>query len=64
MAEVISEMLYTEVMALDRRLQETAQSLDELVTFMRETNRELTEGRERTEALKRRLFGNRLEKLG
>ncbi len=64
MAEITNEMLYTEVMALDRRLQETAQSLDELVAFMRETNRELTEGRERTETLKRTLFGNRLEKLG
>ncbi|CAN7385586.1 hypothetical protein LJR098_003266 [Rhizobium sp. LjRoot98] len=64
MAEITNEMLYTEVMALDRRLQETAQSLDELVAFMRETNRELTEGRERTETLKRTLFGSRLEKLG
>ncbi len=64
MAEVTKEMLYAEVLELDRRLQETAQSLDELVTFMRETNRELAEGRERTEVLKRTLFGNRLEKLG
>ncbi|WP_421873359.1 hypothetical protein [Pararhizobium sp.] len=64
MSKVTNEMLYAEVVELDRRLQDTAKSLDELVAFARETNRELTEGRARTEALKRTLFGNRLENLG
>lgn len=64
MGDVTKEMIYAEVVELDRRLGETVSSLEELVSFMKETNRELAEGRARTEALKRTLFGNRFETAG
>ena len=63
MGDVTKEMIYAEVVELDRRLGETVSSLEELVSFMKETNRELAEGRARTEALKRELFGNRFENV-
>ncbi|MDO9417124.1 hypothetical protein [Pararhizobium sp.] len=63
MTDVTTEMIYAEVVELDRRLGETVGSLEELVSFMKETNRELAEGRARTEELKRTLFGNRFETM-
>ncbi|WP_349434526.1 hypothetical protein [Pararhizobium sp. A13] len=64
MGDVTKEMLYAEVVEPDRRLGETVSSLEELVSLMRVTNRELAEGRARTEALKQALFGNRFETAG
>ncbi|MBW9062064.1 hypothetical protein JNB71_01925 [Rhizobium herbae] len=64
MGDVTKEMIYAEVVELDRRLGETVSSLEELVSFMKETNQELAEGRARTEALKQALFGDRFDRAG
>jgi hypothetical protein len=64
MSGVTKEMIYAEVVELDRRLGETVSSLEELVSFMKETNQELAEGRARTEALKQALFGDRFDRAG
>ena len=64
MAEITNEMLYAEMLRLDERTQETLQSLQDLVGFMRETNRELSEGRVTTDALKKKLFRNRFDRDG
>ncbi|CDZ35773.1 hypothetical protein [Neorhizobium galegae] len=64
MAEVTNEMLYEEMLKLDERSKQTLESLEELVSFMKETNRELAEGQARTEALKKELFGDRFDRYG
>jgi hypothetical protein len=64
MAEITKEMLYEEMLKLDVRSQRTLEALEELVSFMKETNRELAEGRAKTEALKKKLFGNRFDASG
>ncbi|MBT9372380.1 hypothetical protein [Rhizobium sp. CSW-27] len=43
----------------DERSRELAESFDELVRFMKVMNRELAEGRAKTDALKKTLFGDR-----
>ncbi|SFB38739.1 hypothetical protein N7E02_26280 [Aliirhizobium terrae] len=64
MSEVTKEMLYEEMLKLDARSQRTLEALEELVLFMKETNRELAEGRAKTEALKKKLFGDRFGASG
>ncbi|RWX75475.1 hypothetical protein EPK99_17380 [Neorhizobium lilium] len=64
MAEITNEMLYAEMLKLDERTKETLQSLQDLVGFMKETNRELAEGQARTDALKKKLFGDRFDRDG
>jgi hypothetical protein len=64
MAEVTNEMLYEEMLELDERSKQMLESLEELVSFMKETNRELAEGQARTEALKKKLFGERFDRYG
>ena len=64
MAEITNEMLYAEMLRLDERTHETLKSLQDLVGFTRETNRELAEGQARTDALKKKLFGNRFDRDG
>lgn len=64
MTEVTKEMLYEEILKLDARSQRTLEALEELVSFVKETNRELAEGQAKTEALKKKLFGDRFEIRG
>ncbi len=64
MAEVTREMLYEEMLKLDRRSQKTLEDLEDLVAFMKDMNRELAEGRGQTEALKKKLFGDRIDANG
>ncbi len=61
MAEVTNEMLYDELLKLDQRMQKSLESLEDLVTFMRDMNRELAAERQKTELLKKKLFGNRFD---
>jgi len=63
-SEITNEMLYAELLRIDERLTATIEDLQDLASFMKEANRELNEGRARTEALKKALFGNRLEVVG
>jgi hypothetical protein len=63
-SEVTTEMLYEELLKLDARVAETQAALDDLVIFMRDMNRELAEGQAKTEALKRKLFGDRFDRQG
>lgn len=60
MAEVTNEMLYDELLKLDQKLERNLENLQELVSFMKDMNRELAAGRQKTELLKKRLFGDRL----
>lgn len=64
MAEVTKEMLYEEMLKLDAHSQRTLEALEELVLVMKETNREVAEGRAKTEALKKKLFGDRFNASG
>lgn len=63
MAEVTNEMLYDELLKLDQKLERNLENLQELVSFMKDMNRELAAGRQKTELLKKRLFGDRLATL-
>ncbi len=62
--EMTREMLYAELLKLDERSRDMAESFDELVRFMKEMNRELAEGQARTNALKKALFGSRFDQQG
>lgn len=62
MAKVTQE-IYEELLKLDAKVERLTESLEETVTFMRETNRELAEGQAKTEALKQRLFGDRFKRM-
>lgn len=62
--EMTREMLYAELLKLDERSRDMAESFDELVRFMKEMNRELAEGQARTDALKKALFGSRFDQQG
>lgn len=62
MAEISNELLYEELLKLDARLQEFEQEMQETLTVFRETNRQLSEGQARNDALKKRLFGNRFDR--
>lgn len=62
MAKVTQE-IYEELLKLDAEVASLAESLEETVAFMRETNRELAEGQAKTEALKQRLFGDRFKRM-
>jgi hypothetical protein len=61
-AEVTNE-IYEELLKLDARLQELVDEMQETVAVARETSRQLAEGQARNDALKRRLFGNRFDKM-
>lgn len=61
MDTITNEMICEEMLELDKRLQETLKELQELVSFMRETNKELAAGQAKNDALKKKLFGNRFE---
>lgn len=63
MAEVTNEMLYDELLKLDQKMERNLENLQELVSFMKDMNRELAAGRQKTELLKKRLFGDRLATL-
>ncbi|ATU91337.1 MULTISPECIES: hypothetical protein [Phyllobacterium] len=63
MGTITNEMIYEEILELDKRLQETLEDLQELVSFMRETNKELAAGQAKNDALKKRLFGDRFESI-
>jgi hypothetical protein len=60
--EITKEMLYAELLKLDERSRDTAESFEELIQFMKEMNRELAEGQAKTDALKKALFGNRFDR--
>ncbi|MCY1668840.1 hypothetical protein [Rhizobium sp. SL86] len=62
--EMTQDMLYAELLKLDERSRELAESYHELVVFMKDMNRELAEGRAKTDALKKALFGNRFDRQG
>ncbi|UVC10802.1 hypothetical protein IHQ71_09585 [Rhizobium sp. TH2] len=62
MAEVTQE-IYEELLKLDEKAERLAESLEETAAFMRDTNRELAVGQARTEALKQKLFGDRLKRV-
>ncbi|CAN7388987.1 hypothetical protein [Rhizobium sp. LjRoot254] len=62
MAKVTQE-IYEELLKLESEVAGLALSLEETVAFMRETNRELAEGQAKTEALKRKLFGDRFKRM-
>lgn len=64
MAEITNEMLYAEMLKLDEQTKQTLESLEDLVRFMKDMNRELAEGQARTDALKKRLFGDRFDQNG
>ena len=64
MAEVTNEVLYEELLKLDERLQDLERETQETLAVFRETNRQLAEGQARNDALKRRLFGSRFDRLG
>ncbi len=63
MAEVTNEMLYDELLKLDQKMERNLENLQELVSSMKDMNRELAAGRQKTELLKKRLFGDRLATL-
>lgn len=60
---VTDEMLYEELLKLDQRSEKMLEDLQELVSFMKETNRQLAAGQAETELLKKRLFGGRFAAL-
>lgn len=62
MGEVTNEMIYDELLKLNARLQEFERETQETLAVFRETNRQLSEGQARNDALKRRLFGNRFDR--
>jgi peptidoglycan hydrolase CwlO-like protein len=59
----VTQEIYEELLKLDAKVERLAESLEETVAFMRETNRELAEGQAKTEALKQKLFGDRLKRM-
>lgn len=59
MADVTDEMIYEELLNLEKSAHALAESIQDLVREMRAGNRELAEGRARIEALKARLFAGR-----
>jgi len=61
MGAITNEMLYEEMLKLDERLQQTVENLQDLVSFMKETNKELADGQAKNDALKKKLFGDRFE---
>jgi len=63
MKTINNEVLYEELMKVDESYARLVDTMEETVSIMRETNRELAEGLARTEALKKRLFGNRFDRL-
>jgi hypothetical protein len=63
MTEVTNQILYDELLKLDQKLEENLEGLQDIVSFMKEMNRELADERSKTEFLKRTFFGNRLEAL-
>lgn len=62
MSEVTQE-IYQELLRLEANVGRLVESMEETVSFMRDTNRELAEGQAKTEALKQKLFGDRLKRL-
>jgi hypothetical protein len=63
MAEVTNQILYDEILKLDQKLKENLEGLQDIVSFKKEMNLELADERSKTELLKKKLFGNRLEAL-
>ncbi|WP_160011941.1 hypothetical protein [Rhizobium sp. 18055] len=63
MTEVTNQILYDDLLKLDQKLEENLEGLQDIVSFMKEMNRELADERSKTELLKRKFFGNRLEAL-
>jgi hypothetical protein len=59
MANIIDEENYQQLLKLDEKYGELVKEMEETVAVARETNRLLSEGQARTEALKQRLFGDR-----
>jgi hypothetical protein len=57
--KITDETIYQELLKLDTRMDELVKEMEETVAVFRETNRQLAEGQARTEALKKRLFGDR-----
>lgn len=64
MAEVTSEMLYEDLLKLDARAAQAEAALNDLVSFMKDMNKELTDGQVKTEELKRKIFKNRVDAEG
>lgn len=64
MGQVTDEMIYEELLKLDARAAKTEEALTDLVTFMREMNKELAEGQAQTDALKQKLFKGRFDHTG
>ncbi|MGF0538382.1 hypothetical protein ACQQ2Q_10330 [Agrobacterium sp. ES01] len=64
MAEVTSEMLYEDLLKLDARAAQAEAALNDLVSSMKDMNKELTDGQVKTEELKRKIFKNRVEAEG
>jgi hypothetical protein len=62
-AEVTNEVLYEELLKLDARLQDFVHETQETLAVFRETSRQLTEGQARNDVLKRRLFGDRFDRV-
>ncbi|MNR63465.1 hypothetical protein D3C85_1857850 [compost metagenome] len=56
-----NEMLYEELLKLDKKMERNLENLQELVSFMQDINRELAAERQKTELLKKKLFGNRFD---
>lgn len=64
MGQITNEMLYEELLRLDIRMAEIEAAMIDLVTFMKDMNKELSEGQAKTEALKRKLFKGRFDHQG
>lgn len=64
MAEVTSEMLYEDLLKLDARAAQAEAALNDLVSSMKDMNKELTDGQVKTEELKRKIFKNRVDAEG
>ena len=62
MAEISNEVLFEELLKLDASIQTFEREMKETLAVFRETNRQLSEGQARNDALKRRLFGNRFDR--
>jgi hypothetical protein len=52
---------YEELLKLDERYARLVETMEETLLEAREANRELADGLARTEALKKRLFGDRFD---
>ncbi|CAN7510163.1 hypothetical protein LJR231_003639 [Phyllobacterium sp. LjRoot231] len=64
METITNQKLYEELLKLDKRFQKNLDDLQDLVSFMKETNKELAAGQAKNDALKRELFGNRFDSSG